>query len=179
MILEWRRIKYRSIQLPYEVSESGHVRRIAGKDCIGRNRKSNSISPHDLGKGYEQVILQSDRKRYSPLVHSLVAFAFLADPPGEYGPSKIIINHKDGNKKNNHFSNLEWVTPKQNSEHAVAIGLIANGEAASNAKLTVKKVRQIRKYRANGVSQSFLAKKFGVSKYAIYAISINKTWRHV
>ena len=45
--------------------------------------------------------------------HRLVAEYFLEnDNPKE----KIYVHHKDGNKLNNHKNNLEWVTPKQNSQ---------------------------------------------------------------
>lgn len=33
------------------------------------------------------------------------------------------INHKDGIKLNNHYTNLEWVTPAENNQHAINIGL--------------------------------------------------------
>jgi hypothetical protein len=52
------------------------------------------------------------------LVHRLVASAFIDNPLGL--PQ---INHKDGNKKNNNTSNLEWVTQKGNNRHAIKTNL--------------------------------------------------------
>ncbi len=54
-------------------------------------------------------------KRY---VHRLVAAAFIPNPQ-----NKRCVNHKDGNKLNNHASNLEWVTHSENMVHAVNNGL--------------------------------------------------------
>ena len=64
-------------------------------------------------------------------IHRLVAEAFL-NPPTEqqiYWASttkynKVLVNHKDGNKLNNHIDNLEWVTSAENTRHAIDIGLI-------------------------------------------------------
>ena len=56
-------------------------------------------------------------------IHRLVAAAFIENK------TPLIrrwVNHIDGNKKNNAVSNLEWVTPKENTEHAIAKGLIKN-----------------------------------------------------
>lgn len=55
-------------------------------------------------------------------VHRLVALAYIANPH-----NKPIVNHIDGNKKNNDKSNLEWVTAQENTRHAVKIGLISTG----------------------------------------------------
>jgi hypothetical protein len=55
-------------------------------------------------------------KLYS--IHRLVALAFI--PNIENKPQ---INHKDGNKLNNHFTNLEWVTNKENHRHKMEHGL--------------------------------------------------------
>lgn len=50
-------------------------------------------------------------KKLSKMVyaHRLVAMLFL-DNPNDYP----YVHHKDGNKLNNHVSNLEWISPQQN-----------------------------------------------------------------
>ncbi|MBY0123614.1 HNH endonuclease [Bacillus sp. S/N-304-OC-R1] len=61
-------------------------------------------------KGYVQVTV-GNKVLY---LHRLVAFYFVENP------NPIVnkyVNHKDFNKKNNHFTNLEWVTAKMNSQH--------------------------------------------------------------
>jgi len=51
-------------------------------------------------------------------VHRLVALTYIPNPN-----NYPVINHKDGNKLNNHYSNLEWCTPEFNSGHAAKMGL--------------------------------------------------------
>lgn len=64
-------------------------------------------------KGYPITFLYEDRKRKTLKVHRLVAKAFIANPE-----NKPQVNHKDGNKKNNHWTNLEWSTNSENGKHA-------------------------------------------------------------
>ena len=52
-------------------------------------------------------------------VHRLVAFAWLEQP----NTGEVWVNHIDGNKANNHRSNLEWTTISQNIQHAFNTGL--------------------------------------------------------
>jgi len=53
-----------------------------------------------------------------PLVHQVVARAWIYKPHPNY-----IVNHKDGNKTNNHAYNLEWISHKGNLKHAYDTGL--------------------------------------------------------
>ena len=52
-------------------------------------------------------------------IHQLMSFAFLGNSYDNYQ----IINHKDGNKQNNHIDNLELCTHSQNTKHAYDLGL--------------------------------------------------------
>lgn len=72
------------------------------------------ISPYDNGLGYQAVKLKdlNTKRRYQKYLHRLVAEHYL----GECTNSDV--NHIDGNKLNNHVSNLEIVTHKQNMQHA-------------------------------------------------------------
>lgn len=66
-------------------------------------------------------------------VHRLVAMAFIEESRDK---TNLFVNHKDGNKTNNHMSNLEWVTPKENTRHAIETGLMIFGENIHTAKFT-------------------------------------------
>jgi hypothetical protein len=71
--------------------------------------------------GYLYVTLRDEgNNKRLRAIHRLLAIAFL-DPPDD--ESKVVINHIDGNKRNNSLNNLEWVTYKENCEHAGRIGI--------------------------------------------------------
>ena len=72
-----------------------------------------------LPNGYHKIKLKGDNDVYKDLyVHVLVAMTYL-----QYIPStnKIVINHIDGIKGNNHVSNLEIITQKENMKHSVTM----------------------------------------------------------
>lgn len=91
----------------YQVSDEGQVRRIL-KD--GRTRPVKGKE----GSKYYSVDLCVHGKSKAYNVHRLVAETFLPKPEG-----MTEVNHIDGNKKNNHVENLEWVTQKGNLIHAM------------------------------------------------------------
>lgn len=97
-----------------------------------KNIKNNIIIPNRDKGGYFNVRLYNDKHKYkNMLVHRLVAIIFIPNPE-----NKREVNHKDGNKCNNHVDNLEWVTPKENSQHSWKTGLSKRkqGEQVWNAK---------------------------------------------
>jgi hypothetical protein len=68
---------------------------------------------------YARCTLSKDGSPKSYSVHRLVALAFIPNPL-----NLPQVNHKDGNKFNNHYSNLEWCTSSDNTKHAYDTGLI-------------------------------------------------------
>lgn len=68
--------------------------------------------------GYRTVNLYQDGVKTSISIHRLVAETFLSNYL-----NKDWVNHIDGNKENNHVSNLEWATPSENRIHAYRTGL--------------------------------------------------------
>ena len=86
--------------------------------------------------GYAEALLQG--KNYK--VHRLVAEAFLENPMNYEQ-----VNHKDGNKRNNCVTNLEWCDGSQNIEHSLKYGLRQTGEEMKNHKLTADQVKDMSK----------------------------------
>lgn len=72
----------------------------------------------DKGTGYYLVTLCNNGLRKNQFIHRLLALHFVPNPE-----NKPQVNHIDGNKQNNALTNLEWVTSKENSIHAVKMGL--------------------------------------------------------
>lgn len=96
-------------------------------------------------QGYYHVGLRifdgekSKQKLYK--VHRLVAEAFIPKIEG-----KDLVNHIDGNKLNNDVSNLEWVTPSENSTHAIRLNLV---KTKFNYELGVHIIKLIEEYGYN------------------------------
>lgn len=89
----------------YQVSNMGRVKSLHfGKEKIMKQSKDK--------QGYCHIGLSKDCKSKRFCVHRLVGLVFI---PNDNLTEKIEINHIDENKENNHVSNLEWVTPKENS----------------------------------------------------------------
>jgi hypothetical protein len=100
---EWRSVA--GYEGMYEIHWRGIVRNAATKHVL---------SPGLGGVGYFTVSL--NHKSYT--VHRLVALNYIPNPEG-----KEMVNHIDGNKKNNHLANLEWATRSENEKHGHALGL--------------------------------------------------------
>lgn len=105
----WKKIIIDNIETNYSVSEDGII----------RNDNTNKILSQRIQQGYCHVGLTINGKAKSCRVHRLVAQAFIPNPE-----NKPYVNHIDGIRSNNNVENLEWCTPKENTQHAVKTGLM-------------------------------------------------------
>ncbi len=124
----------------YEVSSLGRV----------RNRQTGRILAHANRRGYSGIGLAGRGRFQSTLVHRLVAAAFIGPRP-----AFAEVNHKNGDKRDNRFENLEYVTHRENVHHAV--------EVLGKFKLTREAVDAIRARRLAGDGIRVIAGDFGVS----------------
>lgn len=89
---------------------------------IWSKSKQHFLSPSLSNDGYQIVNLISKKSkngyRQCVAVHRIIALAFCPNP-NNYKE----VNHKDGNKLNNHYSNLEWCTRSYNISHCHKLGL--------------------------------------------------------
>ncbi len=86
---------------------------------------------------YKELGLSMNSKYIHYAVHRLVAKFFV---PNE-DPEKKYVNHKDGNKQNNHYENLEWVTCSENIIHALETGLMKTRKPISQFSLSGEFIR--------------------------------------
>ena len=143
----------------YEVSNDGRV----------RNRHTGRVlraaSDRD---GYNTLVLYSDDGKRTKKVHRLAAQYFLEPDDG-----RDQVNHKDGNKKHNDVSNLEWCTRSENTRHAYRNRLFeANIRPAIDAHTKIKRDTrsEILQLRKQGMTLKDIAKLYGVAINTVWSI---------
>lgn len=135
--LIWKKVNHPEIT-KMEISESGHLRRI--------NSKIIRIGTID-NNGYRSVKLGLGSKSKKFLVHRLVAMTFYAD---NYNPEeKMVVDHLDENKLNNHYKNIQFISHRDNVIKSRKMNNITGYRTPS---FTDKEVRKCRKLYRNGMS---------------------------
>lgn len=135
----------------------------------GRIRKTPVRCRGRAGKhGYLQVILYGDFRRATATIHSLVARAFCG-----LRPEGMEVRHLDGDRLNNHASNLAWGTRHENSLDSL------RHKTHRTQLLDEDDVRAIRSLALRGSSIRELARRFGVHQTTVDNCISRKTWEHV
>lgn len=171
----WLPVK--DFETSYEVSNTGKIRSFRTKQIL---------KTYVINSGYKAIKFTVQTKRTSHLIHRLVAIAFL-----EKEESKFFVNHKDGNKLNNHVNNLEWCTVSENHLHAFKTGLRSkesckNYIGKKHAKSTLpyhNVTKKVYKYKGEISSIRYVAKvthngiNLGIKQFATAeeaALHVNK-----
>lgn len=156
----------------YFVNSSGEVENRASSHPNAKTKATKYLDKD----GYLRVWLKapSGERKFVP-VHRLVAITFL-DPP----PEALCVNHKNGNRKDNSASNLEWLSAADNERHArKVLGKRLLGEKASRSKLNSSDVLNIRTLAKKGTSREKIAASFSISVTQVVRIINKKNWSHI
>ena len=116
----------------YQVSSLGRIksleREVTSKAGKVMKIKPCFMKPSKHPKGYSNTSLWKGNKGITLAIHRIVGIHFI--PNNENKPQ---INHKDGNKKNNIYTNLEWVDNSENQLHSYSLGLNHNPKRGNHS----------------------------------------------
>lgn len=140
----------------YFVTEDGDVYRNGRKRAL-----------YLSNRGYNIIDIWQYNQRTKWNVHRIVAELYVDNPD-----LKCCVNHIDGNKLNNHYTNLEWVTFQENSQHVINVLKKNIGDKHSQTRVPEKIVSYLRKCKSVEIKPDFdrIAKTYRVTKYHIEKI---------
>lgn len=152
----------------YFVTQEGKV--------FSNKRGSLKEISQSVQRKYYAVKLHVNGKVKHDFTHRLVASTFISNPD-----NKPFVNHKDGNKLNNHAENLEWVTRQENVDHAMLNGLVPAmvGEINGRAILKESDVLEIYKRLLAGEKATEICVDYGVDQSSIANIKQGNCWKHL
>lgn len=169
-------MKQSIVNTRYSVCKEGYVYGLNG----------NKLKPAIDKKGYKRVGLMINGTLKSKRVHRLVAETFIPNIN-----NKPCVNHINGIKTDNRIENLEWVTHRENTAHAILNGLFSFQDSFKSKNITPKKgvlngmskltqsdVDEIRKdFKPRIVTRKLLAKKYNVTEHCIKDVITFKSWK--
>lgn len=148
----------------YSVDRDGNVWSIKG----GTPR---ALRLRQVPAGYLTVTINHGSRQQNFRVHRLVARAFLGEPAPDQE-----VRHLDGTRTNNRVSNLAWGTRVENAADRERHGTTVRGRKHHSARFTPEQIGDVRRRHAAGMSQSALAREYGVSSTAIRQIVMERVW---
>lgn len=129
----------------------------------------------DNGRGYLITNLSVNGKVVVKAIHRIVAEAFI-DNPKQYSD----VDHIDGNRLNNHVSNLRWVTHGENIKHSYTLkNRSAVGTANARCKSSEADVVEICELLSSGMMPAKIRDLYNHDYALIRNIKRKSTWRHI
>ena len=153
----------------YLISNYGHIYSIRS-DKILKSQLSTA--------GYYYTACGANTRIYN---HRAVAGVYV----NGYNNNSNCVNHKNGDKLDNYYKNLEWVTKAENNTHAYATGLNNYiGENCKDSKLTNDQVRYICKLMESGYDNNSIVRMLGLEENSnnyeiIRSIRKGYAWRSI
>jgi hypothetical protein len=132
----------------YSISDTGVV----------TNTKTGTIRLPVNSDGYSSIMI--DKKKY--YIHRLVAQCFIPNPL-----NLPMVNHKDGDKTNNHVSNLEWITDLENKRHIIQLYKTTGRYFKQRRYFTYEEEDSLLEMIKTGWKTIDIAKHFGVDARTI------------
>ena len=131
-----------------------------------------------------QLDIKNRTMHYHSLVHRLVAEYFCKAK----SPKHTVVGHIDYDKMNNKANNLKWMTPEENYKHQQSSPFVIAEKKdrvtiykdhPRGAKLTVDKVKELKKLIKEGKKIKSLVKKFKITDTQILRIKRGENWAGV
>jgi hypothetical protein len=158
----------------YFISDYGRI-----KSVIKKSGKENLLKGSIVTGGFRSLHLRLINKgRYSLYVHKFVAEHFI---PNE-DEDKTFVIHKDLNKLNNYWENLQWVDREELTQWQIDNGVYDpnNKKRGSHTKLTESKVKLIlHRIKKGKTKKKLIAKQMGISYMQLNRVERGENWGYV
>lgn len=154
----------------YLISNYGRLKSFIIDKTEGQILKCAPVKGFKVG----QITTSKGRERF--YIHKLTAEVWLPRPSNEH----VHVTHKDGNRANNHISNLKWVTRDYLLKiFAESSRLATKNGPPRNSKLNERDVQLLKSMIERGVTQAKIAKLFRISEMQVTRIKRGENWGHV
>ena len=157
--------KIPSLKFLYEINEDGIVRNIKSKQICKPFIENNGY----IRISFHNKSLCDTKKIIHFCLDRLVAECWCKIPEHllTYTLDQLQVNHKDGKKFNNNYTNLEWCLPYENTRHAFNTGLSKETEIWKEHKFPKKPIKCIEEnldFTSSYQAAEWLIKKFNYKK---------------
>lgn len=158
----------------YYISDYGRI-----KSVTKATREEHLVNGSKKKYGFKGLSVKLKGGRYySTYIHKFVAEHFVEKERED----QVFVVHIDGDKTNNHYKNLKWLSRDELTAWHDKIGVFESTRQRNrkNVKMTEEKVRLLKKRIKEGkTKKKILAKSFGISTMQLNRIERGENWGHI